>query len=176
MRPTALVLLVLFLALPATSIAQGINSPGINSPAPNAPIAPPGVPIRGPGGVPLSPLPAPNNPRFLIPFPRVTDPLHFNSNTIHPTMPWVGITNPNQVNYGAVVRSIEVPPQQVEIQVYVPGPGSFSGGYEQQVVEIPGYVVTETTTGYIYPERVGLQQVTLGVHQWVTLPQQFQSK
>ncbi len=86
--------------------------------------------------------------------------------------------NPNNLAtlYGQVIRYIEVPPQQVEIQVYVPGPGSFSGGYEQQVVEIPGYVVTETTTGYIYPERVGLQQVTLGVHQWVTLPQQFQPK
>ena len=91
-------------------------------------------------------------------------------------MPWSGITHPNKGNYGNVVRYIEVPTQQVTIPVYVPGPGSLSGDYEQQVVEIPGYIITETTTGYLYPPRVDLQQVTLGAYQWVTLPQQFQPK
>ena len=94
----------------------------------------------------------------------------------HPSMPWSGITHPNKGNYGNVVRYIEVPTQQVTIPVYVPGPGSLSGDYEQQVVEIPGYIITETTTGYLYPPRVDLQQVTPGAYQWVTLPQQFQPK
>ena len=93
-----------------------------------------------------------------------------------PTQPWYGVPSPTRANYGQVMRYIEVPPQQVVIEVYVAGPGSFSGGYEQQVVEIPGYTVTETTTGFVYPSRAGLQQVTAGVYQWVTLPSAFQPK
>lgn len=93
-----------------------------------------------------------------------------------PTQPWYGLPSPNRGAYGSVVGSIEVPPRQVAVPVYVPGPGSFSGEYRQQVVEIPGYVVTETTTGYIYPERWGLQEQTAGVYQWVRLPPVFQAK
>lgn len=94
----------------------------------------------------------------------------------HPSMPWAGPWAPGRQNYGTVVRYIEVPSEQVVISAYVPGPGSFSGEYQPQVVEVPGYVVTETTTGYLYPERVGLQQTAPGVYQWVRLPQQFQPK
>lgn len=99
----------------------------------------------------------------------------FNANP-HPGMPWSGVPNPNNVAYGKVIRYIAVPPQQVQIQVYVPGPGSFSGGFEQQVVEIPGYVVTETTTGFIYPEHLTLRQISPGAWEWVRLPQTFQPK
>jgi hypothetical protein len=126
----------------------------------------------------LSPLPA-----FAQPPPsgQNTPPTPGNLTTVPndfptPTQPWYGIPSPTKGNYGNVVRYIEVPPRQVAIPVYVPGPGSFSGGYEDQIVEIPGYVVTETTTGYLYPPRVDLQQVTPGAYQWVTLPQQFQPK
>jgi hypothetical protein len=75
-----------------------------------------------------------------------------------------------------VIRYIEVPPQQVVVNVHVPGPGSFSGGFEPQLFEIPGYVVAETTTGYIYPARVALWEFTPGVFQWVTEPSIFQRK
>jgi hypothetical protein len=44
-----------------------------------------------------------------------------------------------------------------------------------QVVEIPGYYITETTTGYWYPERWTLEQVN-GVYQWVKLPAEFRRK
>jgi len=94
----------------------------------------------------------------------------------HPTMPWSGLPYPGRVNYGQVVRYIEVPPQPIALPVYVPGPGSFSGEYQPQLLEIPGYVVTETSTGYLYPERWGLQEVTQGDYRWVRLPQQFQPK
>jgi|SRR3990172_6490595 len=97
-------------------------------------------------------------------------------NNPHATMPWSGVPYPGRVNYGAVVRYIEVPPQQVVVNVYVPGPGSFSGGFEPQLFEIPGYVVTETTTGYIQPARVGLREITPGVFNWVTEPPAFQPK
>lgn len=94
----------------------------------------------------------------------------------HPSMPWSGPRAPGSAGSGTVVRYIEVPPQQTAVPVYVPGPGSFPGEYQDQVVEVPGYVITETTTGYLYPERLTLQQVTPGVYQWVTVPQQFQPK
>ena len=93
-----------------------------------------------------------------------------------PTMPWTGITNPNMGTRGNAVKYIQVPPQQVVVPVYVPGPGSFSGGFEQQVVEIPGYVVTETATGYLYPQRLSIEQVTYGVYRWRVLPPLFTAK
>ncbi len=117
-------------------------------------------------------------------------PLSFPSP--HPTMPWFGLPYPGAAGYGivpdrrpkaqdvglygTVTGYIEVPPQQVVVPVYVPGPGSFSGNYEQQIVEIPGYVVTETTTGYLHPERWALEQMTVGVYQWRVLPQFFARK
>jgi hypothetical protein len=93
-----------------------------------------------------------------------------------PIHPWFGPGYPGQGNYGTVVRYIEVPAQQLTISVYVPGPGSFRGELVPQTVEIPGYVVAETTTGFLYPERFDLRQVTPGVYQWVTLPPFFQPK
>ena len=101
-------------------------------------------------------------------------------NPYHPNYPHRS-TNPyrmgaDAVTYGQVVGYVEVPPQQVVINAYVPGPGSFSGEFQPQLLEIPGYLVTETSTGYLYPERWGLQEVTQGVYRWVRLPQQFQPK
>ena len=94
----------------------------------------------------------------------------------HPSMPWSGPSAPGRAGYGNVIRYIQIPPQQVEIEVAAPGAGGTSGETQKQVVEIPGYVVTETTTGFLYPERISLQQTSPGVYQWVTLPQQFQPK
>jgi hypothetical protein len=98
-----------------------------------------------------------------------------NTSPPHPTMPWSGPWAPGSAGYGTVVRYVQVPPQPVEIDVSAPEAGG-SGEMQKQVVEIPGYVITETTTGFIYPQRVTLQQTGPGVYQWVTLPQQFQSK
>lgn len=110
----------------------------------------------------------------------------------HPTMPWFGLPYPVGADYGivpnrppkaqdvwlygTVVRYIEVPPQQVVINTFLAGPGSFSGEYQEQVVEIPGYIVTETTTGYLYPARTVLEQPTPGVYQWRVLPKFFTRK
>ena len=65
--------------------------------------------------------------------------------------------------------------------VSIPTSVSFSlaSGTEQtqkQVQEIPGYVIAETTTGYYYPERWTLQQLNVGVYQWVQLPAEFRRK
>jgi len=108
--------------------------------------------------------------------PPQTNVLGFPNTFPYPTNPWVGVTYPNRAIQGNVIGYIEVPPQQVVVNVYVPGPGSFSGGFEPQLFEIPGYVVTETTTGYVYPARVALRAFTPGVFQWVTEPSIFQRK
>ena len=104
------------------------------------------------------------------------DPPNASPGCPHPTQPWFGLPFPGRPDYGNVVRYLEVPAQQVAVPVYVPGPGSFSGDYQPQTVEIPGYVVTETTTGYLYPERWSLEQVTQGVYQWRVLPPLFTRK
>jgi hypothetical protein len=107
--------------------------------------------------------------------------------------------------YGTLIQYIPVPPQQVVIQVPAPPADSRSGEpraeagapaqagpqtgappetraepgvpaeTREQTVEIPGYYVAETTTGYWYPERWTLQQVN-GVYQWVKLPAEFRRK
>src|SRR5437016_5518179 len=116
----------------------------------------------------------------------------------HPAMPWAP-NNPDRFlseTYGTVIQYIPVPPQQVVIQVPVPlpvgappqaqeppGVPAQSRGEEpsapaqtqEQTVEIPGYYVAETTTGYWYPERWTLQQQN-GVYQWVKLPAEFRKK
>lgn len=95
----------------------------------------------------------------------------------HPAMPWA----PNNPNVGAndpgqFVQYIVVPPERVEISVPVPLPDGVPPQNQEQVVEIPGYYVTETTTGYYYPERWTLQQLNVGVYQWVQLPAEFRRK
>lgn len=93
----------------------------------------------------------------------------------HPAMPWA-FFNPNvgAWHYGAVVQYIPVPSQQVVIQV--PVLDTVSPETRAQTVEIPGYYIAETTTGYWYPERWGLQQPNVGVYQWVKLPAEFRRK
>ncbi len=99
------------------------------------------------------------------------------TNNPHPAMPWAP-NNPN-INanaYGQVVRYIPVPPQPVEVVLSVPVPDGVPPRTETQVQEIPGYYITETTTGFYYPERWTLQQVNAGVYQWVRLPPEFRRK
>lgn len=95
----------------------------------------------------------------------------------HPAMPWAR-NNPNAggFDYGAIVRYIPVPPQPVQIEVRVPLPDGVPPRTETQVQEIPGYFITETTTGFYYPERWTLQQLNVGVYQWVKLPWEFRRK
>jgi len=98
------------------------------------------------------------------------------TNNPHPVMPWSGITNPNRVNYGQVVRYIQVPSRQVVIEVPVPTPEGLPRQTQRQVVQVPGYAVAETTTGFYYPERWTIEQVGAGVYQWKKLPAEFKRK
>ena len=111
-----------------------------------------------PNSVP--PVPTPNNPPT-------------NTSAPHPAMPWSPYGRPE---VGEPIRSIPVPPQPVTIEVLAPAPESQPSRMQRQVVEIPGYVVTETTTGYLVPERWTLDHVNVGVYQWRKLPAEFRKK
>jgi hypothetical protein len=87
----------------------------------------------------------------------------------HPTMPW----NPY---HGQVLRYVPVPPQSVTVEVAVPGKEGEEPTMQRQVVQIPGYTVTETTSGYILPPRWTLQQTGPGQYQWRQLPAEFRRK
>ena len=89
----------------------------------------------------------------------------------HPNMPW------NYYNaQGQVIRYIQVPPQQVMIDIPVDVPAGMPPQTQQQTLEIPGYVVAETTTGFLYPERWTIQQTGAGGFQWVRVPSEFRKK
>ena len=104
--------------------------------------------------------------------PFTGEPNHLNN--AYPTQPWnqLGV---GRVDYGQVVQYIAVPPQQAVLSLYVPLPDGVPPQTREEIVEIPGYYVAETTTGYWYPERWTLQQQN-GVYQWVKLPAEFRKK
>jgi len=102
------------------------------------------------------------------PFSRETNPFSDEPNRMnnaHPMMPAAGL--------GYAVRQYWVPPRPVAMQVYVPAPIGIPATYQTQVAQVPGFFVTETTTGYVYPERWVIDQLNVGVYQWRKLPVQF---
>ena len=106
-----------------------------------------------------------------------SNPADFTRNP-HPAMPWAP-NNPDRFlseTYGTVIQYVPVAPQQVVIQLRTPLPDGVPPQTSEQTVEIPGYYVAETTTGYWYPERWTLQEVSPGVYQWVKLPAEFRPK
>ena len=112
-----------------------------------------------------APPPGPTNPPPVGVGPSATS-------APHPSMPWSGYGP----NYGQVVREIPVAPQPVTIEVAVPAAEGQPKQSQTQVVQIPGYVVIETTTGYAIPERYTLEQVGPGAYQWRKLPAEFRKK
>ena len=99
--------------------------------------------------------------RETIPFGDEPHPL----NNAHPMTPNAGL--------GYAVRQVWMPAQPVAMQVYVPAPSGVPATYETQYVQVPGFYVTETTTGYLYPERWVMDQLNVGVYQWRKAPAQF---
>ena len=96
------------------------------------------------------------------------------NNFPYPMMPWSGATRPEV--YGQVVGYREVSPQQVTVEPPATGAETALFRLQPQVVTIPGYVVTETTNGYLYPERWTVVQLNVGVYQWRLLPPQYVRK
>jgi len=103
-----------------------------------------------------------------FPFSRETIPFGdepHRLNNAHPMTPNAGL--------GYAVRQVWMPAQPVAMQVYVPAPSGVPATYETQYVQVPGFYVTETTTGYLYPERWVMDQLNVGVYQWRKAPAQF---
>jgi len=119
-------------------------------------------------GVPNDPATFP--PRQVQPFGDQPHPF----NNPHPTMPNAGLGHSS--NYGQVLRQFWVPPRPVAIQRYVPTTAGLPTQYETQWVEVPGYWVTETTLGFVYPEHWTLVQANVGVYQWVKVGSRFQPR
>jgi len=128
-------------------------------------------------------LPNPQSPVFVIrpnptgrfvvvpqgtPFSRETIPFSDEPNALsnpHPMLPNTGL--------GYAVRQVWMPPQPVTMQVYVPAPEGVPTKYQTMFAEVPGFYVTETTTGVWLPERWVLDQVNVGIYQWRRAPMQF---
>jgi len=90
-------------------------------------------------------------------------------------MPWVGINSP-QPMMGQVVGQVWVEPQIIPIQVYVRQPEGVPEVWQTQLVQVPGYWVTETIQGSIYPPRWTIANPGYGVYQWQQLPAYFQPR
>jgi hypothetical protein len=116
--------------------------------------------------------PSPTGPFVVVPkgtpFSRETNPFTDEPhalNNAHPMLPNAGL--------GYAVRQVWMPSLPVVMQVYVPMPEGIPGKYQTMYAQVPGFYVTETTTGVILPERWVLDQVTGGVYQWRRAPEQF---
>lgn len=91
----------------------------------------------------------------------------------HPTMPWSQFSRPD---YGQAIRYIEVPTQQIVLDMAVDVPAGVPPETRSQIVEIPGYLILETTMGYVIPEHWTVVQAGAGVFQWQRLPAEFWHK
>jgi hypothetical protein len=131
---------------------------------PNAPVTitvpPP------PGSPPGTPPPA----RPSIPFGNEPNQL----NNPYPTLLNAGVSGTG--GFGVPIRSIYMPAQTVPIVVYNQYMEAAGEPWITQYAEVPGYVVVETTLGYVYPERWALYSAAKGVYQWARVPAAFQPK
>ncbi len=162
MRAVLPSVLILLLALPA--LAQGAGP----TPIPRGFDPKTGV---------ISPAVPPGSPPGTFP-PVRTNPYDFP----FPLMPWDGLPQPGPPGDGVVrqtgqvIRYLEVPPQDVTVELPVPTAETAPFRLEPQVVTIPGYVLAETENGYLYPQRWTLEQLNVGVYQWRLRPQEFRLK
>jgi hypothetical protein len=155
---STLVLVLVGAVGPAAAQQVGGTTGSVGLPNPTSPVFvirpnPTGAFVVVPPGTPFS--------RESNPF---TDEPH-SLNNPHPMLPNAGL--------GYAVRQIWMPPRPVVMQVYVPMPEGIPAKYQTMYAEVPGFYVTETTTGVVVPERWVLDQVTGGVYQWRKAPVQF---
>ena len=117
--------------------------------------APPGTPPTGRPSIPFADEPnALNNP--------------------YPTLLNAGV--PGTARFGVPVRRIYMPAQSVPLLVYDRYMEAAGEPWTTQYTEVPGYVIVETTLGFLYPERWALYSPARGVYQWARVPAAFQPK
>ena len=88
-------------------------------------------------------------------------------------MPWNQFSSPD---YGQPIRYIEVPAQQIVLEMAVDVPAGVPPETRPQIVEIPGYLMLETTTGYVISEHWTVVQAGAGVFEWARVPAEFRHK
>jgi hypothetical protein len=137
--------------------------PGLANAA--GPLTPP-LPPGGLGSVnPNTQVIDPSTGRPTPPFTNKPNPL----NNPYPVDPWFW-------QQPEVLQRVWIPDQQIAIEVYVPAPGSLSGSFQSQVVTLPGYLVTETTTGLFTEGHWTIVAQTRGVNRWQWVPPVFTPK
>jgi hypothetical protein len=158
MRPIPIVVVIMLLLVTTPAWAQvGIVNP-------NVPVT---ITVPPPPG---SPAGTPSTTRPSVPFTSEPNQL----NNPHPMLPNAGVSGTGW--YGVPFRQIYMPPQPVPIEVFVPQPEGVPDVWQTQYAELPGYYVTETTLGYIYPDRWTLVTPAKGIYQWQRVPSSFQRK
>jgi len=155
---SALIALSLTIAAAAPTWAQvGVVNPNV----PVTVTAPP--PAGSPPGTPATTRPS-------LPFTNEPNQL----NNPHPMLLNAGVSETG--GWGVPIRRIYVPAQTVPIVVYDRYMEAGGEPWTTQYTEVPGYVVVETTLGYLYPERWALYSPAKGVYQWARVPSAFQPK
>ena len=149
-------MMILLVATPAGAQVGSVN--------PNAPVT---ITVPPPAGSPPRTKPT---TRPSVPFTSVPN----QQNNPYPTLPGAGVSGTG--GYGVPIRQIWVSPQSVPIVVYDQYREGTGEQWDTQYTEIPGYYVTETTLGYLYPDRWGLFSPAKGVYQWQRVPSGFQPK
>jgi hypothetical protein len=155
-RTSIVVLMILLVTTPAWAQVGGVN--------PNVPVA---ITVPPPAG---SPLGTPPTTRASTPFTNEPN----QQNNPFPMLLNAGVSGTG--GYGVPIRHIYMPPQAVQIVVYVREQEVTGDQWVTQYTELPGYYVTETTLGYLYPDRWALYSPAKGVYQWQRVPAVFQSK
>ncbi|HZF05797.1 MAG TPA: hypothetical protein VE932_15800 [Patescibacteria group bacterium] len=155
-RISIVVLMLLLVTTPAWAQVGGVN--------PNLPVT---ITVPPPAG---SPPGTPPTTRPSIPF--TSDPNQ--QNNPFPMLLNAGVSGTG--GYGVPIRYIYMPPQPVQIVVYVREQEVTGDQWVTQYTELPGYYFTETTLGYLYPDRWALYTPARGIYQWQRVPAVFQPK
>jgi hypothetical protein len=142
-------LLSLIIGAPASAQLGTVN--------PHFPAALPPASLSGPLPPSYPPVSQPN-------------PLH----NAHSMQPNAGVITTGGL--GVPFRQIWVPPQAVPIIVYDQHREGTGEQWVTQYTELPGYYVTETTLGYLYPDRWTLVSSQKGIYQWQRVPAAFRPK
>ena len=157
MRPIPIVVVMLLLVTTPAWAQVGIVNPNV----PVTITAPP--PPGSPAGTPSTTRPS-------VPFTGESNQL----NNPHPMLPNAGVSGTG--GYGVPFRQFWIGPQTLPILVYDANGEGTGEQWVTQYTELPGYVVTETTLGYLYPDRWALYSIAKGVYQWQRVPAVFQPK
>jgi len=184
MKLVSIVLVALLVGLATAAHAQ-LGRP--NNPAQSPQMVPPLIPnpnAKLPTDPKFLPNPLATRPGFAVDpnmapgsDPRASIPFGSDPNALNrpfPTTPNAGISGTG--GYGVPIRHIWVAPQAVPIVVYDAHREGTGEQWNTQYTELPGYYVTETTLGYVYPERWALYTPAKGVYQWQRVPSVFQPK